>query len=73
MYGARMIGFLMPRHEVLEIMHVPLRNALSPFENYWLIGLSGETVAKNGGLDPLASGIKQYTVSPVHGRERVKT
>lgn len=73
MYGARMIGFLMPRHDILAAMHAPLRNALSPFENYWLVGLSGEVHAKNGGFDPLVSGIKQYTVPPVHGRQRAKT
>lgn len=72
-YGTRTIGFMMPRLDILPAMHAPLRNALSPFENYWFIGLSGEVLARNGGLDPLASGIKQYTVPPVHGRERAKT
>lgn len=73
MHGARMIGFLMPAHNILLIMHAPLRNALSVFQNYWFVGLSGEVLAMNGSFDPLASGIKQYTVSAVPSRERPKT
>ncbi|MBI2262668.1 MAG: hypothetical protein HYU62_13515 [Caulobacterales bacterium] len=72
MHGARMIGFLMPAHNILPAMRAPLHNALSVFENYWFIGVSGEVLAKNGSFDPLASAIKQYTVPPIRGRERAK-
>jgi hypothetical protein len=63
-YGARMLGFLMPARDILPALRAPLHNALSVFENYWFIGMSGEVLAKNGSLDPLASAIKQYVVPP---------
>ncbi len=72
MHGARMIGFLMPAHNILPAMRAPLHRALSVFENYWFIGMSGEVLAKNGSFDPLASAIKQYTVPPIRSRERAK-
>lgn len=72
MHGARMIGFLMPAHDILPAMHAPLHRALTPFQNYWFIGMSGEVLAKNGSFDPLASGVKQYTLSAVPRRERPK-
>lgn len=72
MHGARMIGFLMPARDILPAMRAPLHNALSVFENYWLIGMSGEVLAKNGSFDPLASAIKQYTVPAIPRRERSK-
>lgn len=72
MYGTRMIGFLMPARDILLAMHAPLQRALSPFQNYWLIGMSGEVLAKNGGWDPLASAIKQYTVPAISRRETRK-
>jgi hypothetical protein len=72
MHGARMIGFLMPARDILPAMHAPLHRALSVFQNYWFIGMSGEVLAKNGSFDPLASGVKQYVVSPLPRRERTK-
>lgn len=64
-HSPRMIAFLMPAHDILPAMRAPLHNALSVFENYWFLGLSGEALAKNGGLDPVASALKQYVVPAV--------
>lgn len=72
MFGARMAGFLMPARDILPAMRAPLKNALSVFQNYWFIGMSGEVLAMNGSLDPLASGVKQYTVPPLPTRQRPK-
>lgn len=73
MHGVRMVGFLMPARDILPAMRVPLKNALSVFQNYWFIGMSGEVLAMNGSFDPLASAIKQYTVPALPSRERPKT
>lgn len=70
MHGARMIGFLMPARDILPAMRAPMQRALSVFQNYWFIGMSGEVLCMNGSFDPLASAIKQYTVPPVERRAR---
>jgi len=70
MHGKRQIGILMPPYDILPKMRVPLRNALEPFENHWFIGLSGEVLAQNGSMDPLASHIKEYSASSLGRRER---
>jgi hypothetical protein len=64
MHGPRLLGVMMPAHDILPAMRAPLHNALSVFENYWFIGMSGEVLAKNGSLDPLASAIRQYAKPP---------
>lgn len=70
MYGARQIAFLMPARDILPAIRAPMQRALTAFQNYWFIGLSGEVLAMNGSFDPLASAVKQYTVPPVGRRER---
>ena len=70
------ISFLMtkmPARDILPVMRAPLHRALTPFQNYWFIGMSGEVLSMNGSFDPLASAIKQYTVPPVGRRERAQT
>lgn len=69
-HGSKIIGFLMPARDILPAIRAPLHNALSVFENYWFMGLSGEALAKNGGMDPLASAIKQYIVPAVSRRPK---
>lgn len=72
-WGSRQIGFLMPNIDILPALRTRLRPVLDPFENYWLSGMSGEVVAKNGSYDPLAISMKQYVVPPPVGRrERLK-
>jgi len=68
MHGPRLLGFLLPARDILPAMRAPLHRALSVFENYWFIGMSGEVLAKNGSLDPLASAIKQYSVPSIAPR-----
>lgn len=70
MHGTRLVGFVMPARDILPAMHAPLQRALSVFQNYWFIGVSGEVLCKNGSFDPLASAIKQYIVQPVGRRDR---
>lgn len=72
MHGARSIGILMPPYDILPKMRAPLWKALEPFANYWFIGMSGEVLSLNGSMDPLANGIKQFSVAPLRFRERTK-
>jgi hypothetical protein len=73
MHGVRSLGFVMPAHDILPRMRAPLWKALEPFENYWLLGTSGEVLAKNGSMDPLASALRQYSVPPIRRREPSKS
>ena len=71
-WSTRFVGFLMPNHDILSGMRAKLRSVLDVFENYWFSGVSGEVLAKNGSLDPLANSMKQYVLPPVASRERSK-
>ena len=73
MHGKRSIGFLMPAYDILPAIRSKLYQPLSRFENYWFIGLSGEALGMNGSLDPLISGIKEYSVAPLRRRETSKS
>ena len=69
-YGARSLGIFIPPYDILPKTRAKIRYILDRFENYWLIGLSGEVVAMNGSLDPLANALRQYSLPPVRRRER---
>jgi hypothetical protein len=74
LHAEKSIGFLIPPGLILEELRAKVRPALAEyaFENWRLIGLSGETLCKNGSMDPIEDWMNDYRVS-VPRRQRLQS
>ncbi|HTQ12517.1 MAG TPA: hypothetical protein VMH86_01475 [Rhizomicrobium sp.] len=65
LYTERTLGFLLPHAKIVAMQAISLRKEMEPFSDWWIMGLNGEMVAKNGNIDPFRHWMNEFfQVSP---------
>lgn len=52
LYANEVMGWLIPHETIAEITAIHLGDVMKAFSDWWLIGLDGQLVSKNGSMDP---------------------
>ena len=59
-YTNEATGFLLPNVDIPERLAVKLRKALEPFADWWVLGVTGTLVCKNGSMDPFRHWMNEF-------------